>query len=367
MIYSADTHNHEPGIRKLLERGLMTKERYDKLCNFPWDKHDLILHEAGVPPIHTPFETLMALPQHIKDRLRVVHTNPGKFPEEAKAAGLRMCEVDLDNPIIINDKPQPNATALEVLDLVGSFEWFADFPIHRAVEMVQAARSFKYKEGEVIIEEGSVGDDRFYFISMGIVNVSIGKKHIREMYVGDHFGERSMVLGGARTATISARTAVELIAFDKYDFHHLVRDTKALEQLRKLAQLPLEESWQALMQNQVLLKMTASQKNLFLSMLGPKRKVTAGETLWRANDTDDAIGPVLIMDGTFAFAGAPDDPFRRGDLVGEMKAVLSGEPFKTTFGALTDGHVFTISRNNLIKFCELNPGFHVLCLGHIFF
>ena len=30
----------------------MTKERYDDLINNKWN-HDIILHEAGVPPIHT--------------------------------------------------------------------------------------------------------------------------------------------------------------------------------------------------------------------------------------------------------------------------------------------------------------------------
>jgi hypothetical protein len=37
---------------------------------------DLLLHEAGVPPLHTPLEVLMALPNHIKERLYVVHTTP---------------------------------------------------------------------------------------------------------------------------------------------------------------------------------------------------------------------------------------------------------------------------------------------------
>ena len=35
---------------------------------------DLLLHEAGAPPIHTPLDVLMALPEKVKDRLFVVHT-----------------------------------------------------------------------------------------------------------------------------------------------------------------------------------------------------------------------------------------------------------------------------------------------------
>ena len=34
-----------------------------------------MLHEAGAPPIHTPLAVLTALPQHVKDRLYVVHTS----------------------------------------------------------------------------------------------------------------------------------------------------------------------------------------------------------------------------------------------------------------------------------------------------
>ena len=30
----------------------MTKERYEELTTNKWN-HDIILHEAGVPPIHT--------------------------------------------------------------------------------------------------------------------------------------------------------------------------------------------------------------------------------------------------------------------------------------------------------------------------
>ena len=35
---------------------------------------DILLHEAGAPPIHTPLSVLQELPQHVKDRLFVVHT-----------------------------------------------------------------------------------------------------------------------------------------------------------------------------------------------------------------------------------------------------------------------------------------------------
>lgn len=36
----------------------------------------MLLHEAGVPPLHTPLDVLSKLPKRIRDRLYVVHTTP---------------------------------------------------------------------------------------------------------------------------------------------------------------------------------------------------------------------------------------------------------------------------------------------------
>lgn len=41
----------------------------------PLQQCNLLLHESGAPPIHTPLEVLQSLPQEVKDRLFVVHTS----------------------------------------------------------------------------------------------------------------------------------------------------------------------------------------------------------------------------------------------------------------------------------------------------
>jgi hypothetical protein len=52
----------------------LTKERADDLRRLPLQDCDLLLHEAGAPPIHTPLSVLENLPPHVKARLYVVHT-----------------------------------------------------------------------------------------------------------------------------------------------------------------------------------------------------------------------------------------------------------------------------------------------------
>jgi ribonuclease BN (tRNA processing enzyme) len=75
MVFTGDHFNSPPAIDKLQETGVLSKARADDLRNLPLQECDLLLHEAGAPPIHTPLEVLLALPERVKKRLYVVHTS----------------------------------------------------------------------------------------------------------------------------------------------------------------------------------------------------------------------------------------------------------------------------------------------------
>jgi hypothetical protein len=63
----------------------LTKERADDLRRLPLQECDVLLHEAGAPPIHTPLSVLNELPEEVRKRLYVVHTSA--LPPES---GLRV-------------------------------------------------------------------------------------------------------------------------------------------------------------------------------------------------------------------------------------------------------------------------------------
>lgn len=52
-------------MQEMVTAGVMSKQRCESLCNNKWN-HNLILHEAGVPPIHTPMKILSELPEDVK-------------------------------------------------------------------------------------------------------------------------------------------------------------------------------------------------------------------------------------------------------------------------------------------------------------
>lgn len=68
---------------------------------------DLIIHESGVPPIHTDAAELDALPPSIKSKLYVVHTH--NIPEtvmrdgkKCKVQGLKIPKEGLENTIALD-------------------------------------------------------------------------------------------------------------------------------------------------------------------------------------------------------------------------------------------------------------------------
>jgi hypothetical protein len=77
---------------------VLTKERADDLRRLPLQDCDVLLHEAGAPPIHTPLSVLNELPEKVKRRLYVVHTSA--LPPEC---GLRVAPTGTAGTIRLDD------------------------------------------------------------------------------------------------------------------------------------------------------------------------------------------------------------------------------------------------------------------------
>lgn len=75
MVFTGDHFNSPPAIDKLEETGVLSTMRANDLRQLPLQDTDLLLHEAGAPPIHTPLNVLLKLPSEVKKRLYVVHTS----------------------------------------------------------------------------------------------------------------------------------------------------------------------------------------------------------------------------------------------------------------------------------------------------
>jgi hypothetical protein len=80
------------------EQGLFSPERYEFLANRDFTQYDVILHEAGIPPIHTSAQVLSLLPEKARKNLYLVHTAERDLKKEL---GLRCMQVGIQNTLVL--------------------------------------------------------------------------------------------------------------------------------------------------------------------------------------------------------------------------------------------------------------------------
>ncbi|MDR2600388.1 MAG: GGDEF domain-containing protein, partial [Oscillospiraceae bacterium] len=90
-----------------------------------------------------------------------------------------------------------------------------------------------FEEGQIIISEGDVSDNKMYVLLDGVANVykgygTQGEIKIAELQPGDFFGEMSLFLNKERTATIIAGTEVSAIVVNNMSINDfLIRQPEA--------------------------------------------------------------------------------------------------------------------------------------------
>ena len=123
MIYSSDTLYDPEVFDTLLAEGVVSEGRAEALHGFPWH-HELVIHEAGVPPIHTSAKVLAAnLSDEVKKRTYLVHTTAEAIPKDS---GLRLAPMGLSGTISLDIPDLANAQALKCLRALRAVEHFRE-------------------------------------------------------------------------------------------------------------------------------------------------------------------------------------------------------------------------------------------------
>jgi len=308
------------------------------------------LHEAGVPPIHTPISILAALPPDVKKRLYLIHTSKKSVPPDSQ---LKIAPEGVHKTISLNVTPHIHSDAIELLKVVDSIDMFRIFTLSQARELLQNAMPRHYDANTTIIQKGTDGNE-FFIITAGIVQVS-DVNWSKNLVVGDYFGEMSLVTGAARTATAIAKTDVDVVSFRKEDFLSILRgNTETIDFILNLSQRRQEPSWQIISSNAILSRMTNAQKTK-LQALFKKRVLCKGEYAWKEGIPAETA--YLVAEGQVKFEGKNDlAPFHSGAFLGEINSILAGENYTTTVVALTDGWGYSLTRQDLTSFLNRNPG-----------
>lgn len=358
LAFSSDTLYDPAEIRRLSELGVISPERRDALIDFPWH-HSAVFHEAGVPPLHTPVSSLAALPDDVKERLYLVHIAKNDVPSGAK---LKAAEVGLDSTLRIDVEPPDFADAIDVLNVFCSIDFFRELPMSRAMELLLLARRRRFDAGETIIAQDSEGHELFVIVQ-GAVTVTRDGEYVKSYHAGDYFGETALVLNQPRAADVVARTPVELLTLDRHGFLYLLRGTEIPARLVRLARAREARSWELLEQNSALRQLSSAQRTQFMSYL-ELVDLKEGDTLWRAGE---ASGDSFILDSAkvlLEMPGATSPPLLGpATMLVDVDALRGDRPHDTNTHVVEGGQAYRVTRGDLLKFLDGNPGVLLSLMG----
>jgi voltage-gated potassium channel len=112
-------------------------------------------------------------------------------------------------------------------NLVAQVPWFSQLNAVEIGAIVDMLHLFTAMPGQLIFEEGDEGDS-MYFIVSGEVEVTIGG-HSRLEQAGDFFGEIALLYHEKRSATVVAKTFVELLRLDARDIDTLLESNQEIK------------------------------------------------------------------------------------------------------------------------------------------
>lgn len=350
LFYSCDTLYDPDRMKAMAHEGVLSEERLDALLNVPWDS-TVILHEAGIPPLHTPIEVLSQLPETIKKRLLLTHVSANAIPADS---GLRLAQPGAEATLSIPCQPTEKGLACKILDVLRHVDLFAELSLQRAEECVAMTELRRYAPGQTVITKGTYGD-AFFMVASGEVEVlheGLPQRTVIGRY--DYLGETAVITGQPRNADIVARTETELLCISKEDFLRLVRGSSIPNTFQRLAANRAQGARWLFEKHRSLATLSPMQRNQLLCRMH-RTFIPQGQQLFRAGDPVERT--FLIDSGQVQLIGESHSPIvGPGCLVGELGDGLEDGVHRFGAQAHTDLWAYSIGASEMAAFFQCNPG-----------
>ena len=359
-VYSSD-HQNDPVVQKdLYDKKLITKERYNQLRDFPWDS-DVIYHESGIAPLHTPITFLNSLDKEIQKKIVVYHIAAKDFPSPTETK-LTHATFGIENTLYFKTKGIIYEESSKLLDILKHLEFFQFLSPNKIQELMFIIEQKTFKRGTKIIEKGTKGD-YFYIIKYGNARVDMGSL-TRSKYLGafEYFGEVALMADTTRTADIVAETDVHLYAIEKQRFLSFIAGSDFEKLLQRLIKNRSEDTWNTLISSPYLSLLTDYQLMWLESVLERVNRTGSGVIV---REGERLPGIYVINSGKVEVTKRGDTvtSFKRGDIIGSVERIWQGDVAQYSFSHARPVKLFFIDSKNLQHFVESNPG-SVIRMSH---
>ena len=373
LYYSGDTRFDPELGKKLAENGNIKEGRKRDLNDSLFEQpFSLVLHEAGVPPIHTPISVLAKLPESVKDKLYLVHVNQKGVGD----SGLKVAKEWSTMVIPLREEEEnENKELQEIVDAILSIPLF--FPLTEAGQdahfaLAKVAKNVTMEKGDVIFEKGS-RYDRLIILTAGMITEGSGL-WTKEYKVGDHVGELCLCDESEHNiarSKFTAQTNIHAMVFDIEDLKPIMEEVHdVMEPIVELALRRKEPSWDILAKNSVF-ERTSDVQRLDLQDMMTEQVIPMGETVFTSGEPQPFAFFILKgrVDLHFDPQEGQDTTFRgnnkaqpvkgelgSGALVCDVNNLLGDTKSWSDVKTLEETTVLTVDRLELHEFLTLNPG-----------
>ena len=121
----------------------------------------------------------------------------------------------------------------EMIKTLKKVSLFRNLPMSKYEKLTKKIGIENYEKGKKIISEGETGD-KFYIVKKGNVDISVNGKYLRTLNEKEYFGERALFFNEPRSATITAKTDVELYYLCQNDFKSNIEENMKQHLINRL-------------------------------------------------------------------------------------------------------------------------------------
>lgn len=352
-VYSSD-HQGDPVLQETLRKNeIISRERLDQLKSFPWDS-DVIYHESGIAPLHTPISFLSSLPTEYKKRIIVYHITRNDF-EKAGDPYLRRAAFGIENTLVFKTEPFQYEEAYRLLDVLKRLDFLMDMPIWKIQQFFCIAQWKKYESGDYIIKEGSIGNQFFIIVSGNATVETADLVRSKRLGAFEYFGEVALLTNSVRTANIVAETEVLAITIDKPQFVNFISGTRFEKILKRLIARRSPDTWNLLAESRCFNHLSDYQK-MWIESLLTEKEFAAKDVILREGEV--LTGIYVIRSGLVHITknGTTITKISRGDLIGMIHKIQRDELAEFTFTAEDGLSVYFIDKDDVAAFAAKNPG-----------
>ena len=107
------------------------------------------------------------------------------------------------------------------IERIKSVPLFSEFGEKELQRVAAIAKEVVFPQGKVIAKQGETGVG-FHMISEGEATVSVDGVEHATLGPGSYFGEISLIDGGPRSATVTAKSDMKTVSLTSWDFNALL-------------------------------------------------------------------------------------------------------------------------------------------------